>query len=314
MDKKLVDEVSRRILFPSLVSVALLLSACTPVALVNALVPADTYVRTQGLAYGELQRQRLDVYVSATQRGTGDRPVVLFFYGGAWTHGDRGDFLFVGEALASKGWVAVVADYRVYPEAVFPAFVEDGAQALRWIQQNVARFGGDPRRVFLMGHSAGAHIAMMLATDAKYLEAAGARPADLAGVIGLAGPYDFLPLRSRRMKAIFGEGEEALRGQPIRYATGREPPLLLLTGESDGVVNPGNTLRLAQRVRELGGQVETRVYPEHSHRSLIGVLAAPLRRDGGVLDDIERFVQLHVGASRAVSVQDPRAEPCTAPC
>jgi len=175
-------------------ALAALAAGCAPVSLINRLTPTDTYRREPGLAYGPHARQRLDAYLPAA--GASRAPVVLFFYGGAWRSGDRADYLFVGEALASRGIVALVADYRLYPEVRFPAFVADAALAAAWAVTHAAQFGADPGRLFVMGHSAGAYNAAMIALDRSYLAAADADPAAIRGLIGLAGPYDFLPLSS----------------------------------------------------------------------------------------------------------------------
>lgn len=272
-----------------------LASACSPVALLNGAAPSDTYRRSGGIAYGALPRQMLDAYQPAAT--SAEAPIVVYFYGGAWRNGARGDYLFVGEALAACGCVALLADYRLYPEVRFPGFVEDGAAAVAWARRHAPQFGGDPRRLFVMGHSAGAHIALMLATDERYLAVAGMQPRELAGAIGLAGPYDFLPITSRRTAAIFDPPERWPQSQPINFVSGREPPLLLLTGDDDNIVSPGNTTRLAAKVRGLGGKVEVIRYPGESHRSIIAALAAPLRKRYRVHDDIAGFIARQGGAA-----------------
>src|SRR5579862_822645 len=157
---------------------------------------------TQSIAYAGCSRHRLDV---CRPRGAVAAPVIIFFYGGAWRSGYKELYRYVGKALARRGYVAVVPDYRIYPEARYPDFVEDGARVVRWVKDNVSRFGGDPEKIFLQGHSAGAHIAAMLAIDARWLREVGLEPRrDIAGLIGLAGPYDFLPLRDEVLKVIFG--------------------------------------------------------------------------------------------------------------
>jgi acetyl esterase/lipase len=267
---------------------ALPLAACSPVALLNATIPRESFRKSADLAYGAQARQRLDVYAPA--QGAGPHPVVVFFYGGAWVRGARQDYLFVGEALAASGWVGVVADYRLYPDVRFPAFVEDAAAAVAWTCSRIGDWGGDPQRVFVMGHSAGAYLALMLALDARYLAARDLQPARLAGAIGLAGPYDFLPLRGERMKAIFGPDEDLARTQPITHANGSAPPLLLLHGERDTTVSVRNTRNLAERVRSRGGRVETILYPDQDHRGIVAALAAPFRGREPVLGDVARFV------------------------
>ena len=135
-------------------------AGCSPAVVLNALAP-DGLAREAGLAYGEGPSRRLDVY--APPAAGGPRPVVVFFYGGSWQNGKREDYRFAGAALAAEGFVAMVPDYRKYPEVRFPGFVEDGASAVAWARREAARFGGDPSKLWVMGHSAGAHIAALLA-------------------------------------------------------------------------------------------------------------------------------------------------------
>ena len=276
----------------------LALAAMTPLAvtgcslnrLLAAVTPSGHYSREQGIAYGAAPRHRLDLYVpqAIAAKGPGPHaPIVVFYYGGHWRGGERADYAFVGEALASRGFVVAIADYRVYPDVTFPAFVEDGAAAVAWIRRNATRYGGDPSRLVVAGHSAGAHIAMLIALDRGYLAAAGERDA-VAAAIGLAGPYDFLPLTSDRVKAVFGPDRLA-RSQPISFVRADAPPLLLLHGSDDTTVSPGNAQRLAAGARAVGGRVELKLYEGIGHVGLIARLAAPLRAGASVLDDMATF-------------------------
>jgi len=269
--------------------IATVLSGCSPARLLNALVPEKELKTTRAIAYGSGERRRLDVYVPANPSTT-PRPVIVFYYGGGWDSGSRKEYLFVAEALTSRGFIAVIPDYRIYPEVVFPDFLEDSAVALRWTFDNIANFGGDTRNIFVAGHSAGAQIAMMLAFDKTWLSHVKSDPTRIRGVIGLAGPYDFLPLKTDRLKAIFPSAEKQALAQPIRYARKDAPPALLVTGESDDVVGPGNTKRFAQRIREAGGIVEEKYYADLGHIKLVMALSAPLRRNYRVLDDVVEFV------------------------
>lgn len=271
-------------------SLALALPAlgCAPARLLNALVPDDGYRLIEGRAYGAAPRQRLDVYVP--NELTAPAPVVVFFYGGRWEFGAKEDYRFVGQALASKGFIAVIADYRLYPEVRFPTFIEDTAAAVRWAQAEIAGLGGDPARIFVMGHSAGAHIAAMLALDAQYLNAVGTTPQALAGLIGLAGPYDFLPLTDPTLQRIFA-AEDMAETQPITFARNGAPPTLLLHGEEDRTVRPANSTHLAEQLRATGTPVELELYPELGHIAIVSALAAPLRWQAPVLEDVARFVR-----------------------
>ncbi|WP_371348123.1 alpha/beta hydrolase [Ancylobacter sp. IITR112] len=261
-----------------------------PVAVLNALSRLEPARVDTGLAYAEGARHRLDVYRPASGNGT-DLPVVVFFYGGSWDSGERAMYRFVGAALASRGMVVIIPDYRVYPQVRFPTFVEDGARAVRWAKTHAARYGGDPDRLILMGHSAGAQIAALLSLDPKWLGAVGLDPQrDVAGLVGLAGPYDFLPLRSARLKAIFGPKAERWRSQPIHFATRAAPPAFLAAGERDTTVDPGNSTRLAERIRAKGGEADVRLYKGVDHRLIIGAFSPPLRLLAPALNDVTDFV------------------------
>lgn len=264
------------------------LSACASTRLINTFVPDDGYLVHGNLGYGELPRQAVDVYEPVPRLAKA--PVVVFFYGGRWSGGTRDFYRFVGQALASRGYVTVIADYRLYPEVKFPAFVEDGAQAVRWAREHAQEYGGDPARLFVMGHSAGAHIAAMLALDPQYLKAVGGSRDWLAGMVGLSGPYDFLPLTDDDLKDMFGPPERYPQSQPINFVDGQNPPLLLLHGRTDTTVKLGNTVNLSEKVRAKGGPVETIIYPVMGHIRMVASLAAPLRWTSSVLDDVSEFI------------------------
>lgn len=263
-------------------------AGCSPATLLNAFAP-DGLARQAGIAYGDGPARRLDVY--APPSGGEPRPVVVFFYGGSWQNGRREDYRFAGAALASEGFVAVVPDYRKYPEVRFPGFVEDGAAAVAWARREAAAYGGDTRRLWVMGHSAGAHIAALLALDASYLAPHGLAPSALAGLVGLAGPYDFLPLSSETLKRVFSPEAVLPRSQPVNFAGPGAPPAFLATGADDTTVLPRNTVNLAARLRAAGRPVVERHYPSLNHYTLVGSLGAPLRSRHPVLDDVAAFIR-----------------------
>jgi len=265
-----------------------LLAACSPWALVERGIPTDTYRLASGIAYGEHPRQRLDVYSPLDTKVPA--PVLVFIYGGGWTSGDRGFYRFVGEALAARGIVTVIPDYRVYPEVKFPAFVDDSAEAIGWALRNAARFGGDPKRLHVGGHSAGAYNAAMVAFSPDRARAAGFDPEQLAGFIGLAGPYDFLPLTGRTTRAIFGFPDTSPDTQPINFVSASSPRSLLLYATHDTVVGPHNTENLAARLRAAGVEVRVVPYQQLGHRTLIASFARPLSWLGATTDEVVRFV------------------------
>lgn len=267
---------------------ALLAGACSPVAVLNALAPREGVRETTGLAYAEGERHGIDIYAPEGAEGA---PVVVFLYGGSWESGDRGMYRFLGASLASAGVVCMVPDYRVWPEVGFPGFVQDAAQALAWAHRNAAAHGGAADRVVLMGHSAGAHIATLLALDGGYLATEGLRPAGaVRGVVGLAGPYDFLPLRSRTLQAIFGPESAWPASQPVNHVAPGAPPMLLATGDADSTVLPRNTESLAARLRAADNPVRTLTYAGIGHREILGAFAPGLRFLAPVRQDVLRFV------------------------
>ena len=274
-----------------------LLTACSGADLLNATVASDTYRRTQNLAYGLDARQQLDVYQPAAI--TQQAPLVVFFYGGSWSSGERADYRFVGEALASKGIVAVVADYRLSPAFRYPAFVQDSASALRWAFDHAADYGADPARIFVMGHSAGAYNAAMLALDARWLDAVGLAPKQLAGWIGLAGPYDFLPIGDAKTQVAFNWPNTPVDSQPLTHASSASPPALLLAPLHDSVVNPQrSTVALAEQLRRRGVRVESELFDGVSHVTLMASMAQVFRGQAPVLARVIDFVGFVQTAAR----------------
>ena len=276
-----------RFRIPLVVLVANLLFGCSPFVYLNAFSPEEQSIEQADIAYGPLPRQRLDVFVP-NPVPVKPAPVVVFFYGGAWDRGDKIDYRFVGQTLAARGFVAIVPDYRVYPEVVFPGFIEDAAAAVGWALDHASEFNGDTSRVFLMGHSAGAHIAAMVALNDAYLEARGHSPKLLAGWIGLSGPYDFLPLQSRRLKKIFGDPAPRAT-QPVDFVSTTSPPALLITGDADSRVIPRNTQRMFDRLRAARVPVRKVIYPNVGHGRTIAAFSA-LADEPPVVDVVTDFI------------------------
>lgn len=227
----------------------------------------------RSVQYDAAHSLSLDIY--APKNAAAPAPVVIFFYGGSWRDGDRAFYRFVGEALSRNGVLVIIPDYRKAPAAIFPAFMEDAARATAWTRDNAASLGGDPSRVYLMGHSAGAHIAALLATDAKYLERWRIKPRELAGVIGLAGPYDFLPFTDPKVREVFGNERNWASSQPVNFVNGDEPPFLLLHGGSDQRVWQMNSEHLAARLSAAGEPVTLRIIPDVGHLGLINGFYSP---------------------------------------
>ena len=269
-----------------------LLTACSAVDVLNATVPSDTYQRTESLAYGPHARQQVDVY--QPKSNAGNAPLVVFFYGGSWSSGNRADYRFVGEALAAQGIVTVVADYRLSPEVRYPVFVQDSALAVRWAVDNASKYGADPARIFVMGHSAGAYNAAMLALDKRWLGAVNLSPSRLAGWIGLAGPYDFLPIGDAKTQVAFNWPNTSPDSQPLVHASSASPPALLLAPAQDSVVSPQrSTVAMAQRLKSSGVRVESELFDGVSHVTLVAAMASVLRGRAPVLARVTDFVKVN---------------------
>jgi acetyl esterase/lipase len=270
-------------------TVAIVATACSPSRLVSQLSPSSHLELERDIPYGGHVRQRLDVYRPHEASPGEAAPVVVFFYGGAWQRGERGKYGFVGSFLADQQVVAVVPDYRVYPEVLFPDFVEDGAAVLAWVQREIHRFGGDPARIVLMGHSAGAHIAALLALDHRYLEAAGVSETAVQGLIGLSGPYRF-DIDNGTLAKIFAPDGGSGDSQPGNFAGLDAPAVLLLHGESDRVVEAGNSIELHASLCAAGADSRIGVYPGVGHVRIAAALAPPLAFAAPSGEDVAAFL------------------------
>ncbi len=271
-----------------------LAAACTPsLATFDALTPKDGGARRvlRDRVFGPDVRQRLDVYAPNGTAGDAGLPVLVYFYGGSWASGEKNDYRFLGQALASRGFVVAIPNYRLTPGVVFPAFVDDGALALKWVMQNIASVGGDPRRIVLVGHSAGAYNAIMLALDPHYLIAAGVDAHAIRGFAGLAGPYDFYPFDVDATRNAFGQAPDPQSTQPTRFARADGPPLLLLWGDRDTTVGRRSITNMERAARAAGEEVEAKIYPGLDHVGIMLALSVPFRGNGPVLRDVTEFAQ-----------------------
>jgi acetyl esterase/lipase len=265
------------------------ISGCTSVAflIANSATLTGRYDRSTDRSYGPESRHKLDVYSPKDAKG---RPVVVFFYGGSWTAGSRGLYRFVGAALAERGFVTVVPDYRLYPQVKFPLFVDDGALAVAWVQKHAQEFGGDPHRVFLMGHSAGGHEAAFLAYDRRLLDKVGARPEWIVGLVGLSGPYALEP-DSDILNTIFASPYTETDWQPVRFVTPQAPATFLAHGTADDVVSIKHAEKLRDVLRTNNVRVETHFYPDKKHSDTVAGFSIPARGRTPVLDESVAFME-----------------------
>lgn len=285
----------------ALAALAGLVSGCSASSALNALVPRGSYRGREGVPYGADPRQKLDVFqplppaagTPAPDARVPAPPLVVFFYGGSWTRGERADYRFVGEALAAHGAVVLVADYRLSPQVRYPDFLADCAQAVRWAFDHARELGADPTRIHLMGHSAGAYNVAMLALDPRWLAGAGLSPGQLAGWIGLAGPYDFLPIVNPEAQVAFNWPATPRDTQPVEHVSRAAPRALLLAAAQDDMVNPRrSTVGLGERLRAAGAPVQVRLLDKVSHVTILAAVARPLSWMAPVLAQVLDFVGL----------------------
>lgn len=282
-----------RIVFVALLGA--LLSACASDSLLiplNWSKADDRIVAITDLAYGAGARQKLDVYYP---RQAQRAPVMLFWYGGSWRQGDKDYYKFVGTSLAQRGFVAILPDYRLAPDHPFPAFVEDAASAVRWAHDHASDYGGDPERIYVSGHSAGGHNALMLALDPQYLHAVGLGPSSIAGVVSLAGPTGLENLRGDGLRGVFPPAVPDRAFSPIALAphtAANAPRILLMTGLDDDVVYASSVAKLADAIRAGGGTVTVKAYPSIGHIGLLLGFADAFEENSGAVDDMARFAGL----------------------
>ena len=280
------------------VGLALLLSlaasGCSPYAVAERFLLGDQFELARDIPYAGGQRHRLDVYRPRTPHGVA--PVVVFLYGGRWQDGSKDEYHLVGDALTRAGLVAVIPEYRLYPSVRFPTWVEDAAAAVRWTRDNIGRFGGDPDRIFVVGHSAGGHTAALLGVDASYLRAAGVPRAAVRGIVVLAGPVDTV-WTDPDVQALMGPRAGWAATYPATHVDGAEPPFLLLHGARDRRVSPGNSARFEVRLRERGGCVRRILYPGLGHVGIVVALAVPRLFRAPVFEDIRRFIASPAGSA-----------------
>lgn len=284
------------------VALTALTTACSSVQyfIANAPTAFGAFDRHSNLKFGDNARLRLDVY---EPRGAHtERPVVVFWYGGSWLRGERSQYRFVGAALAQAGFVTVLPDYRLFPEVRFPAFLDDGARAVAWVQQHAKEFGGDPTRIVLMGHSAGAHMAAFLALNDDYLKRAGARPESIVGLIGLSGPYVLNP-NSSVLHEIFSSPYSIADWQPIRFVDASAPPALLVHGRDDDVVSVEQTRELSEALKRNNVHVETEILDGRDHPDTVAAFSLVLRYRAPVLEETVQFIE------RVTSRSDPSRPP-----
>jgi len=247
------------------------------------------------IATGDHPQQKLVVWGAGNHSHKDPlRPVLFFVHGGSWRWGDPEDYDFVGRAFVEQGFVVVLGGYRLEEAGKYPAMIEDTARAIAWTHEEITQYGGDPERIVITGHSAGAYNVMMTAVEDKWLAKHSLSNSDIAGVVGLSGPYDFLPLDSDSTIASFGhvEAGDALNGtQPINLVGDDAPPMVLFHGEKDTLVGMRHSRDLAGAASETGTEAALNLYPEMAHNDPLISIAAPWRSRRDIVPKIADFVR-----------------------
>ena len=276
-----------------LIVILLALSACanSGTTLLNNFAKTNDYTKISNISYGAHPQNKLDIYnpsISATKNSK--NAVIVFFYGGCWgecTTLTKSDYLFVAQSLASRGFTTVIADFRQYPDVDFKGLMLDASNIIRWTSQNISKYGGDPNRIIVAGHSSGAHIASMLALNPRYLDSVTRK--SIRGFVGLAGPYDFLPLDEAYQRVLFDSSNNYASSQPISFLSATAPPLLILHGGEDTTVGKHNAINLSKKAERLGVKHQLILYPAHDHVSILAALSRPLQGRSSVLKNIVSY-------------------------
>lgn len=267
------------------------LSACAPVDVLNSFVPGNGFKLTYDIPYGPEYRQKLDIYKPTHQDER--KSAIVFIYGGAWKSGDKDDYRFVGQGLSELGYTVIIPDYHLYPKVQYPTFLDDCARAVIWARENAKKFGYDPERIFVMGHSAGAYNAAMIGFDHRWLRDAGGDRSYVRGVIGLAGPYDFVPIEDRSVQKVFASALDLRDTQPINHVGKDEPAAFLATGNEDEQVEARNTTDMANKLLDSKNNVTVISYPGLDHKDIVLALTQVLTPEAPVREDIKAFIDRH---------------------
>ncbi len=274
----------RRFKFISVGAAALSVAACAPVSILNGITPASTFEKTKNVSYGDSSSgEVLDIYRS--EKPKADAPVLMFVHGGSWDSGNKDMYKFLAEGFTKSGYDIVLPNYRLYPDAKFPNFLEDNAKA---VAHTSKAFPG--RSIVLMGHSAGGYNVLMLGLRDEYLKAAGVDLcASVAGIVGLAAPTGIVPLKSERLIEIFPDrftGDDAA----LNNVSAPAPALFLGHGESDTSVYPQNSEALAEKVIARGGKATLKIYPGQSHTDVVKLLSRHFDDDATLKEDVVEFI------------------------
>lgn len=283
-----MPDMTKRSLLATL-GLAPLLAGCNTLSLFNTFTPKDEAVRVaRDISFGDDPRQKLDIY--APKSGGKNLPVLVFFYGGGWNSGSKADYAWMGHSLAALGYLIIIPDYRLVPQVLYPAFLEDNTLAVKYIMAHAAAYGGDVHRLGVIGHSAGGYAAAMMALDPRYL----GEPSPLQICVGIAGPYDFYPFDVPASKDAFAQWPRPEETQPIYYSRKLETKFLLMQSRADTVVGVHNAVNLDARLKAAGTDVTLRLYDGLSHQDTAAVFSVPFRKKAPLRADAAAWLKTNL--------------------
>lgn len=282
----------KALLIAVLIGVVVMVSACGSLITAAANFPSrfSDQIATTDIDFGSDYGSKLDVYTPKDDTPT--HPVIVFFYGGAWETGSKEGYLFAADAFTQKGYVVVIPDYVKYPKVKYPVWQEEAAKAVAWTHNNINKYKGDASNLFVAGHSAGAHIGAILATDGQYLAMVDGSRKWIKAFAGLAGPYDFTPDEPDYI-AMFGPPERYPLMQVTNYIDGKQPPMLLLWGKKDTVVGEVNITKLKAALDKKGGEYKVKYYDGVDHIDIVAALTRIERGNAPVVEDVDAWFKAH---------------------
>lgn len=214
------------------------------------------------IRYGDHPRHEMDIFPSQP-----DSPVLLFIHGGGWSSGCKSMYPHIGLHFAQNGFCTVLMNYRLSPTIKHPGHVTDAAEAFAWVKKNIAKYGGDPKNISIMGHSAGAHMGALLCSDGTYLNFRDCRKTDINKFVGLSGVYDInLMMTVSEYSHIFHEQERS-HASPVKHFP--MCPCLLAIGEYDYHTMPAQAKAFAEAVLRNGQDVHVLIAEDQDHDSIV---------------------------------------------
>jgi acetyl esterase/lipase len=217
-------------------------------------------------------------------------PVLLFIHGGGWQRGDKLLYAYLGRAFASRGFTTVVINYRLSPEVRHPTHVQDVARALAWIYRNISAHGGNPEAIFVMGHSAGGHLAALLALDETYLEVHGLSTSLIRGVMPMSGVYNLNAIPG--FHSVFTSDPQARHeASPIAHVDEEQPPFFISYAQFDLPTLHEQARELSQRLTAHGTEARLLEAPRKDHITIISQLDLP---DDATRQALIEFMQEHL--------------------